>query len=124
MRKHLSVAMLIAATALGSMAQAQSKGPNGGDVVVMEGHPIEFVSKDKEIIFYILDEDGTTPVQTAGLQGRAVVQDAGKTTTVSLAPAEPNKFVGQLQAPLGAKARVVFSAKVAGHNLQARFVAN
>jgi len=116
--------VLIAATALGGMAKAQSKGPNGGDVVVMEGHPIEFVSKDKEIIFYILDEDGKTPVQTTGLQGRAVVQDAGKTTTVTLAPAEPNKFVGQLQAPLGAKARVVFSAKVAGHNLQARFVAN
>jgi hypothetical protein len=122
------IAMLIAAAALGGVAQArvaqaQDKGPNGGDVVVMEQHPIEFVSKDKEIIFYILDHDGT-PVRTAGLQGRAVVQDAGKTTSVNLVPAEPNKFVGQLQAPLGPKARVVFSAKVAGHNLQARFVTN
>ena len=124
MRNHLSVALLVAAIALGGTAQAQNKGPNGGDVVVMEGHPIEFVSQDKEIIFYITDEDGKTPVPTSGLQGRAVVQDAGKTTTINLAPAEPNKFIGQLQAPLGPKARVVFSAKVAGHNLQARFVAN
>jgi len=98
-----------------------AKGTNGGDVVVMENHPIEFVSKGQEITFYILDEDGQTPVSTAGLTGRAVIQDGGKTTAVNLSPAEPNRFVGQLQMPLGARARVVFSAKVAGHNLQARF---
>jgi hypothetical protein len=55
------------------------------------------------------------------LTGRAVIQDGGKTTAVNLSSAEPNRFVGQLQVPLGAHARVVFSAKVAGHNLQARF---
>ena len=58
------------------------------------------------------------------LTGRAVIQDGGKTTSVNLSAAEPNRFVGQLQMPLGSKARVVFSAKVAGHNLQARFTTN
>src|SRR5262245_17926642 len=100
MFKPLSVAAVLVVIALGAMAQTTKKGANGGDVVVMEGHPIEFVSKGQEIIFYILDEDGQTPVSTAGLTGRAVVQDGGKTTAVNLVPAEPNKFIGQLQAPL------------------------
>jgi hypothetical protein len=39
----------------------------------------------------------------------------------ALSPAEPNMFIGQLPMPLGSKARVVFSAKVLGHTLQARF---
>ena len=124
MLKRLFVSLLCAAIAHGAAAQASKKGANGGDVVVMENHPIEFVSKGQEITFYILDEDGKTPVATGGLTGRAVIQDGGRTTTVNLAPAEPNKFVGRLQMPLGSKARVVFSAKVAGHNLQARFTAN
>ena len=42
----------------GAAAQGAKKGANGGDVVVMEGHPIEFVSKGQEITFYILDDDG------------------------------------------------------------------
>ena len=121
MFKRLFVSLLFAVIAHGAAAQASKKGANGGDVVVMENHPIEFVSKGQEITFYILDEDGQTPVMTAGLTGRAVIQDGGKTTAVNLSSAEPNRFVGQLQMPLGAKARVVFSAKVAGHNLQARF---
>jgi hypothetical protein len=33
-------------------------------------------------------------------------------------------FVGQLAMPLGSRARVVFSGKVEGHNLQARFTTN
>jgi hypothetical protein len=122
MLKRFSIALVFVLVALGAMAQTGKKGVNGGDVVVMENHPIEFVTKGQEIIFYILDEDGRSPVSTTGLIGRAVIQDAGKTISVNLAGAEPNKFVGQLQAPLGSKARVVFSAKVAGHNLQARFV--
>jgi hypothetical protein len=112
------LALLVASNAT---AETAKKGANGGDVVVMENHPIEFVSKGQEITFYILDEDGRSPVMTAGLTGRAVIQDGGKTTAVNLSPAEPNRFVGQLQMPLGPHARIVFSAKVAGHNLQARF---
>src|SRR5579859_8087229 len=108
MSKRLSVAMLLTVVAWSAAAQAPKKGDHGGDVVVMEGHPIEFVSKDQEITFYILEDDGKSPTPTKGFSGRAVIQDSGKTVAVNLAPAEPNMFVGQLAMPLGAKARVVF----------------
>src|SRR5215813_10380409 len=121
MTKRISVALLFAVIAWSAAAQSPTKGEHGGDVVVMEGHPIEFVSKDQAITFYILEDDGKSPTPTKGFSGRAVIQDAGKTTAVNLFPAEPNMFIGQLAMPLGSKARVVFSAKIPGHTLQARF---
>jgi hypothetical protein len=124
MSKRVSVAMLFAVIALSATAQTDKRGEHGGDVVVMEGHPIEFVSKDQEIVFYILEDDGKSPTPTKGFSGRAVIQDSGKTIAVNLSPAEPNMFVGQIPMPLGSKARVVFSGKVEGHNLQARFTKN
>jgi hypothetical protein len=113
--------LVCAGIAVSAAAQGAKRGENGGEVVVMEGHPIEFVAKAQEIVFYILDDDGKSPTPTQGFSGRAVIQDGGKTVAVALAPAEPNRFVGQLAMPLGSKARVVFSAKVPGHTLQARF---
>jgi hypothetical protein len=107
-------------TLVGS-AGAQTKGPNGGIVMKVEDHPVEFVFNDQEIVFYIGDHDGK-PMSTKGRKARAVVQVGGKTLTIALAPAEPNRFVGKLTAPLGSKARVVFTGAVDGHNLQARFV--
>ena len=124
MSKRVSVALLFAVIASSVTAQTEKKGGHGGDVVVMEGHPIELVSKDQEIVFYILEDDGKSPTPTKGFSGRAVIQDSGKTFAVNLSPAEPNMFVGQLPMPLGSKARVVFSGKVEGHNLQARFTTN
>jgi hypothetical protein len=121
MRMRLSIAMVCAGIAFGAAAEDAKKGANGGEVVVMEGHPIEFVAKGQEITFFILEDDGKSPTPTTGYSGRAVIQDAGKTFAVALAPAEPNRFVGQLVMPLGSKARVVLSAKVPGHTLQARF---
>jgi hypothetical protein len=118
---RLSIVLLAVGIAFGAAAQGAKKGDNGGDVVVMEGHPIEFVAKGQAITFYILEDDGKSPTPTQGFGGRAVIQDGGKTVSVALSPAEPNKFVGQLSMPLGSKARVVFSAKVPGHTLQARF---
>jgi hypothetical protein len=124
MMKRITVAALLAAIAFVATAQSPKKGDNGGDVVVMEGHPIEFVARGEEIAFYILEDDGKSPTPTKGFAGRAVIQDGGKTFAVNLSPAEPNLFVGQLPMPLGSRARVVFSAKVEGHNLQARFTTN
>jgi hypothetical protein len=124
MLRSITVALSFALIASGTMAHSLQKGVNGGDVVVMEGHPIEFVSKGQEIAFYILEDDGKSPTPTKGFAGRAVIQDGGKTFAVNLSPAEPNMFVGQLAMPLGSKARVVFSGKVEGHNLQARFITN
>lgn len=121
--KRFFVALLFAVIAFGGAALAQKKGPNGGDMVTVEGHPIEFVTKDQDIVFFLNDDDGK-PLSTKGVTGRAVVQDAGKTTTVTLSAAKPNKLVGKLAVPLGSKARVVFSAKLHGHTLQARFTVN
>ena len=115
--------LMIAAVSLTLVASAgaQSKGPNGGIVTKVDDHPIEFVLSDQEIVFYLGDHDGK-PMPTKGLKARAVVQVGGKTMTIALSPAEPNRFVGKLAAPLGPKARVVFSSVFDGHNLQARFV--
>ena len=103
------------------IAEAQTKGPNGGVVVKTDDHPIEFVLREQEIVFYVGGHDGK-PMPTKGLKARAIVQVGGKTMTIALSPAAPNMFVGKLAAPLGAKARVVFSSSFDGHSLQARFV--
>ena len=115
--------LMIAAVSLTLVASAgaDSKGPNGGLVVKADDHPVEFVFNDQEIVFYVGDHDGK-PMPTKGLKARAVVQVGGKTSTIALSPAEPNRFVGKLAAPLGSKARVVFSSVFDGHSLQARFV--
>jgi hypothetical protein len=122
MLKQGLLALVIAMTAMIDLAEAQSKkGANGGMVVTSQGHPIEFVLKGQELIFYIGDDDGS-PLSTKDMRGRATVQDGGKTTTVPLEPATPNMMVGKLQTPLGPKARVVFSANSHGHSLTARYV--
>jgi hypothetical protein len=122
MFKHGLFALLIAMTATASIAQAPlKKGPNGGMVVTSQEHPIEFVLKGQELIFYVRDHDGSS-LSTKDVRGRATVQEGGKTTTVPLEPAPPNMMVGKLQAPLGSKARVVFSANLHGHALTARYV--
>jgi hypothetical protein len=122
MFKHAMFALLIVMTATASIAHAQQKkGANGGMVVTSQGHPIEFMVKGQDLVFYINDDDGS-PLSTKEMRGRATVQDGGKTTTVPLEPAAPNMMVGKLQAPLGSKARVVFSANLHGHALTARYV--
>jgi hypothetical protein len=115
-------ALLIAMIATASVAQTQpKKGPNGGMVVTSQGHPIEFVVKGQELIFYVSDDDGSS-LSTKEMRGRATVQEGGNTATVPLEPAAPNMMVGKLQAPLGSKARVVFWANLHGHALTARYV--
>jgi hypothetical protein len=126
MLKYLLSALLVAMTATINLAEAQTKkGANGGAVVVSSGHPIEFVVKGQDLTFYLGDDDGS-PLQTKNMSGRATVQDGGKTTTVPLQAAAPNLMVGKVQAPLGSKARVVFSAtfREGGHThtLTARYV--
>lgn len=105
--KSCVAVILLAVAVVGARAQAQ-KGPNGGVVVVSSGHPIEFVLRGQEILFYVRDDDGS-PLPTKTMQGRATVQDSGKTTTIPLKASEPNLMTGTLSGPLGSKARVVFS---------------
>ena len=123
MFKHALFALLIVMTATAGIAHAQQKkGANGGMVAISQGHPIEFVLKGQDLVFYVSDDDGS-PLSTKAMRGRATVQDGGgKPTTVPLEPAAPNMMVGKLQAPLGSKARVVFSANLHGHALTARYV--
>lgn len=108
-------------TALATGAAAQGKGPNGGQVVDVEGHPIELVASESDLTFYFSDHDGG-PEPTEGASGRAVIQADGKTTIVNLAPADPNKLVGKLDAPLPAGAKIALTSKMGGHSMNARFV--
>jgi hypothetical protein len=124
--KVATLGLLAALIALPVAAQAQAKkGPNGGTVVSSEGHPIEFVLNGQDLTFFVGDDDGS-PLPTKGFKGRATIQDAGKTSTVTLQPAAPNKLVGKAEGPVGSKARVVLSASFrAGghaHTLTARYV--
>ncbi|TDR94859.1 hypothetical protein [Enterovirga rhinocerotis] len=123
-------AALAVATPLAALAHGPAKGgktvalpatgPNGGAMASADGHPIEMVASDTELTFYIQDEDGK-PMATKGLTGRAIVTQGGKNATVSLAASEPNQLKGPLAAPLAAGAKIVFSARIHGHGMQARF---
>jgi len=81
------------------------------------------VSNGTELVLHLTEGDNK-PLASAGTKNaRAIVQDGGKTATVALSSAEPNKLVGTLAGPLGNGARVVVSVTMAdGHALQARFV--
>jgi hypothetical protein len=123
MRKYVFLTMIAVIAAMPGFANAQAKkGSNGGPVVKSEGHPIEFVRKGLDIVFYVGDDDGS-PLSTKEMRGRATVQDSGKTVTVPLTPTSPNMMTGKLQAELTAKAVVVFSASLHGHSLTARYTA-
>ena len=83
------------------------------------------VAKGTDLVLFLTGEEDK-PLASAGTKNaRAIVQDSGKTVTVPLSPAEPNKLVGALPQPLGKGARVVVSATLAdGHAVQVRFVNN
>jgi hypothetical protein len=123
MRKYVFLTMIAVIAAMPGFAAAQTKkGSNGGPIVKSQGHPIEFVRKGMDIVFYVGDDDGS-PLPTKDMRGRATIQDGGKTVTVPLAPASPNMMTGKLQAELTPKAVVVFSASLHGHSLTARYTA-
>ncbi|MBM1174973.1 hypothetical protein [Microvirga arabica] len=123
--KHLILALTIAASPLAAAAHEMAKGPNGGPVVDSAGHHVEMVAKGSELVLFLTEADDK-PLPSAGTKNaRAIVQDGGKTATVPLQPADPNRLVGTLTQPLGSGARVVVSATMAdGHAVQARFVNN
>lgn len=119
----LMTAGLALALPVGAMAHESTKGPNGGALVDVEGHHVEFVPSAGELTFYLTGEKDA-PIASAGSKVKAIVQENGKTAQVELAAVEPNKLVGKLAAPLSAGAKVVVTGALAdGHSLQARFVA-
>jgi hypothetical protein len=117
----LLAAALAVTLPLGATAHAATKGPNGGALIDVEGHHVEFVPSAGELAFYLTGEKDA-PIASAGAKMKAIVQDQGKTAQIDLAPAEPNKLVGKLATPLSPGAKVVVTGTLAdGHNLQARF---
>jgi hypothetical protein len=125
MKRTLIVLSVAAALPLAALAHEVAKGPNGGAVVDSSGHHVEMVAKGMDLVLFLIEADHK-PLASAGAKNaRAIVQDGGKTATVPLSPAEPNKLVRTLPSPLGSGARVVVSATMAdGHAVQARFVNN
>ncbi len=123
--ERIILALATAVVPIGAMAHEMAKGPNGGPVVDSAGHHVEMVANGTELVLFLTAE-AEKPIASAGTKNaRAIVQDGGKTATVALQPAEPNRLVGALAAPLGKGAQVVVSATMAdGHAVQARFVNN
>ena len=125
MRRILFALGIAAALPLAASAHEVAKGPNGGPVVDSAGHHVEMVAKGTDLTLFLTDEADKPLASASAKNARAIVQDGGKTTTVPLQPAEPNKLVGALPQPLGSGARVVVSATMTdGHAVQARFVNN
>jgi hypothetical protein len=117
----LSSALILAAIS-GTFAHETAKGPNGGSVVDVSGHHVEFVPSATEMTFYLTGE-AEAPILSTGAKVKAIVQNAGQTAQIALDPVEPNKLVGKLAAPLSAGAKVVLTGELSdGHTLQAKFV--
>jgi hypothetical protein len=103
-------------------AHDAEKGPNGGQMIEVKGHHVELTAEGSELTLYL--SDGThAPVPSKGASGRAVILEGSKQSSATLTPAEPNRLLARLDAPLGRGARVVVTAKLGdGHDIVARFV--
>ena len=114
--------MLAVAPLAGASAHETAKGTNGGAVVDVAGHHVEFVPSATELTFYLSGAKDDA-IASSGAKMKAITQVGGKTTQVELTPVEPNKLTGKLTAPLVSGAKVVMSGTLSdGHSLQARFV--
>ena len=122
MRKTLGLACGAIAVLLAVSAPvvAQTAGPNGGLIAGKDGHETELVLNPTEITVYLID-DGK-PQTTKGANVRAVVQEGGKTTTITLTDSGGTKLVGKLAVPIGPGAIVVLTGKDDhGHAVSARY---
>jgi maltose-binding protein MalE len=121
LRKFALSGLAAAMLALAQPALAQKTGPNGGMVAGKEGHETELVVSASDLTVYILDHGKVH--DTKGIKMKAVIQDAGKSTSVDLVAADGKKMVGKLAAPLGKGAIVVISGKDDhGDVISARYV--
>lgn len=103
-------------------AHGSAHGPHGGAVVEFSGHHVEFVATGDEVMFYLTDES-EKPIASTGATGSAIVQQGGKSRTITLEPAAPNILKGHMTDPIAVGARIVVSGKMSdGHAIQARFV--
>ena len=107
LRRSLAIAAVVAG--LATVALAQSKGPNGGMISGTGDHKTELVVSPTDIAVYLL-HDGKVD-ETTGTTLRAVVQQGGKTTNITLADQGGKRLVGKLPAPLAKGAIVVVTGK-------------
>jgi hypothetical protein len=124
--RFVTIAAMFLALAVAPLSDASAhetaKGANGGAVVDVAGHHVEFVPSATELTFYLSGEKDDA-IASSGAKMKAIMQVVGKTTQLELSPVEPNKLVGTLTVPLASGAKVVMSGTLAdGHSLQARFV--
>jgi maltose-binding protein MalE len=121
LRKSAFAAAAAILLALAQPALSQKSGPNGGLLAGKEGHETELVVSPTELTVYVIDHGKIH--ETKGVKIKAVIQDAGKTTSVDLAPADAKRMVAKLAAPLGKGAIVVLTGKDEhGDVINARYV--
>ena len=121
LRQLALIAAILACLAVATPTLAQKAGPNGGMVAGTGGHQTELVVSPTELIVYLLD--GGKTHDTEGTTMRAVIQQAGKSTTVNFVDQKGQKLVAKLPAPLEKGAIVVLSGKDHhGDRINARYV--
>lgn len=91
------------------VAHAQKTGPNGGMLAGKAGHELELVVTPTELTVYVIDHGKVH--SSKGVSLRAIVQQGGKSTSVSLVDVESKKLVGKLGAPIDSGAIVVVTGK-------------
>lgn len=118
----LLAALALSTSALAAGGGHSHKGPNGGALIDVTGGHAELVDTPTEIALYFSDEDGK-PQSAKGASGKATVMSGGKTETLVLSPATPEKLTAPLSQPLAKGDKVVVSAKAAdGRSIQGRHV--
>jgi len=114
--------LALATIARSANAHEATKGPNGGPLIDVSGHHVEFVPAGNDLTF-ILTADKDVPIASAGAKLKAIVQSGGRTSQIDLIPVEPNKLQGKAAEPLTPGTKVVISGALSdGHSLQGRFV--
>jgi hypothetical protein len=109
LRQLALIATFVALLGSAAPTLAQKAGPNGGMVAGAGSHQTELVVSPTELVVYLL-EDGK-PHESTGTTMRAVIQQAGKNTTINLADQGGKRLVGKLPAPLDKGAIVVLTGK-------------
>jgi hypothetical protein len=123
LRKLAALAGILALLGTSAATLAQEKGPNGGMVAGKGSHKAELIVTPTELTVYLL-EDGKVH-DSKGTAIRAVIQQAGKTTTVDFVDQKGEKLVAKLPAPLAKGAVVVVTGKDHhGDQFNARYVIN
>ena len=121
LRQLALIAAILASLTVATPTLAQKTGPSGGVVLGTGSHKMELVVSPTELTVYLLEDD--KPHESKGTTMRAVIQQAGKKSTLTFTDVKGEKLVAKLPAPLEKGAIVVLTGKDDhGHQLNARHV--